>query len=79
MTTKLDSDLPVLDLQKSRTQRIRVSHKFFKGVAYVDIRLWVAHASGEFIPTQQGISLRHEYLAPVIQGLMRAAREVSPP
>jgi len=65
----------VIDVQKSATQRIRIAHRWYKGRRYVDVRLMVADRAGDFVPTRQGISIRPELLASIIQGLMQAARE----
>ncbi|WP_250522915.1 MULTISPECIES: transcriptional coactivator p15/PC4 family protein [unclassified Caballeronia] len=66
----------VIDIQKSPTQRIRVSHRSYKGRQYVDVRLLVVNAAGDFVPTQKGLMVRPELLPQVIQGLTRAAQEV---
>lgn len=70
-----DHDQTVLEVQKSATQRIRISHRWYKGRRYVDVRLVVADRAGEFVPTRQGISLRPELLTQVIQGLMLTSHE----
>lgn len=72
----VDKDRVVMEVQKSATQRIRISHRLYKGRQYVDVRLVVVDAAGEFVPTRQGISVRTELLAQVIQALTLAAREV---
>ncbi|WP_250478693.1 MULTISPECIES: transcriptional coactivator p15/PC4 family protein [unclassified Caballeronia] len=66
----------ILDIQKSATQRIRISHRWFKGRQYVDVRLLVVNAAGDFVPTQKGLMVRPELLPQVIQGLTLAAQEV---
>lgn len=66
----------ILDIKKSPTQRIRVSHRWFKGRQYVDVRLLVVNAAGDFVPTQKGLMVRPELLPQVIQGLTLAAQEV---
>ncbi|WP_250470229.1 MULTISPECIES: transcriptional coactivator p15/PC4 family protein [unclassified Caballeronia] len=65
----------VLDIQKSATQRIRISQRWYKGREYVDIRLLVVNGAGEFVPTQKGLMMRPELLPQVIQGLTLASRE----
>lgn len=69
-------DVIVMEIQKSATQRIRIVHRWYKGRQYVDVRLVVVSAAGEFVPTQKGVMLRPELLPQVIQGLTLAAREV---
>jgi hypothetical protein len=69
------TERPVLDVQKSATQRIRIAHRSYKGRNYVDVRLIVVDRDGAFVPTTQGISIRPELLAQIIQGLTIAARE----
>ncbi|SAK51478.1 hypothetical protein AWB80_01648 [Caballeronia pedi] len=71
----IDNERVVLDIQKSATQRIRISHRWYKGRRYVDIRLLVADRAGDFVPTRQGISVRPELLGQVIQALALAVRE----
>lgn len=72
----VDQDKLVMEVQKIATQRIRISHRSYKGRQYVDIRLVVVDIEGEFVPTRQGIMLRPELLPQVIQGLTLAAQEV---
>ncbi|MDR5853164.1 transcriptional coactivator p15/PC4 family protein [Caballeronia sp. LZ003] len=72
----VDQDKMVMEVQKNATQRVRISHRWYKGRQYVDVRLVVVDMAGEFVPTRQGIMLRPELLAQVIQGLTLAAREV---
>ena len=71
-----DEDIVILDIQKTARQRIRIAHKVFKGVAYVDIRLMVVADNGEYVRTQRGISIRHEQLAQVSQGILLAMRQI---
>ncbi len=73
----IHDDQPVFEVQKNATQRIRIAHRSYKGRNYVDIRLLVVDQVGEYVPTRQGISIRPELLAQVIQGLTLAAREMS--
>ncbi|KWH11562.1 hypothetical protein WT59_00215 [Burkholderia territorii] len=70
-----DNDRTVLEVQKNATQRIRIAHHWHMGRRYVDVRLMVVDRAGEFVPTRQGISIRPELLAQIIQGLTLAARE----
>ncbi|AJX78307.1 PC4/YdbC family ssDNA-binding protein [Burkholderia thailandensis] len=70
-----DSGETIADVQKSATQRIRISHRWYRGRRYVDVRLVVVDRDGDFVPTRQGISIRPELLAQVIQGLLLASRE----
>lgn len=84
MATRVDAakrgapnDIPIIEIQKTARQRIRVAHKAFKGNTYVDVRLYVVDESGEYVPTARGIAIRHEHLAQVIQGLVRASREIA--
>ncbi|MDR5770186.1 MULTISPECIES: transcriptional coactivator p15/PC4 family protein [unclassified Caballeronia] len=72
----VDQDKMVMEVQKNATQRVRISHRWYKGRQYVDVRLVVVDMAGDFVPTRQGIMLRPELLAQVIQGLTLAAREV---
>lgn len=73
--TTQDQNQPVIDVQKSATQRIRIAHRWYKGRRYVDVRLMVVDRAGDFVPTRQGISIRPELLAQLIQGLVLASRE----
>ncbi|SAK67926.1 hypothetical protein AWB80_03369 [Caballeronia pedi] len=71
-----DQDKMVMEIQKNATQRIRISHRWYKGRQYVDVRLVVVDAVGDFVPTQKGLMVRPELLPQVIHGLTMAAREV---
>ncbi|MDR5772904.1 MULTISPECIES: transcriptional coactivator p15/PC4 family protein [unclassified Caballeronia] len=73
----VDQDKMVMEVQKNATQRVRISHRWYKGRQYIDVRLVVVDMAGEFVPTRQGIMLRPELLGQVIQGLSLAAREVA--
>lgn len=67
----------VIDVQKNSSQRIRISHTFYRGKEYVDVRLWAVDEQGNYRPTRQGVSIRPELLADVIQGLMTAGRTIT--
>ncbi|SAL02206.1 hypothetical protein AWB80_08302 [Caballeronia pedi] len=71
----INNERVVLDIQKSATQRIRISHRWYKGREYVDVRLLVVNAASEFVPTQKGLMVRPELLPQVIQGLTLASKE----
>ena len=64
------------EIQKSSTQRLRVEVTEFHGSTYIDLRIWVAAAGGEWKPSGRGVSMRPSQIAQVVQGLLLAARSV---
>lgn len=72
----LDSngDHMIAEIQKNATSRVRISLTFYRGRQYVDARLWVVDQHGKYRPTRQGISLRPDQVAGVVQGLLTAGR-----
>lgn len=65
----------LLDTPKNSREQLRVSVSTFKGRELVHVRGWYADDAGELKPGK-GIALKAEHLAPVIEALQRAAREV---
>ena len=47
MTTK--------DIARNENEVIRIQPKEYKGIDYIDIRIWYKNEAGEFAPTKKGI------------------------
>ncbi len=74
-----DRQRPIFaEIQKSSTQRLRVEVVEFHGSTYVDLRIWVAGAGGEWKPSGRGVSMRPSQIAQIVQGLLLAARAIDP-
>ena len=69
-------DVPVLDLQKSARERLRITHMTFMGKPYIDLRIWYVGETGDYLPSRSGVSIRPEHLAEVVRGLTLAGREL---
>jgi hypothetical protein len=66
---------PLMEIRKSAHEVLRVDVHEYRGRNYVGLRAWYLDgASGEYLPSGRGISLRPECVAEVVQGLMLAAQ-----
>ena len=68
----------LLDLQKNSRERLRVQVKEYKGLTYVDLRVWYIGEDGEFAPSSKGVMLKPCHVVEVAQGLMLASQAVDP-
>jgi hypothetical protein len=63
----------VFEMPKSETEIYRISIRKYKGVSYVDLRIFFSEkATGEFRPTKKGLTFRKEFLSGIAQGLCQA-------
>ncbi|WP_395707961.1 transcriptional coactivator p15/PC4 family protein [Reyranella sp.] len=69
-----NEDILIADIVKNerRGERIRVADRTFKRHRFIDIRLHVANAAGEVIPTGKGIAIPPALLPEVIEALTKA-------
>lgn len=63
----------LLEIQRSRNNRLRIARSVFKGKTYVDVRQYYLADDDSWKPSPKGISLRVEELA----DLARVLREVA--
>lgn len=68
--------LPLLEIQKNSTERLRIEITEYRGVTFVDLRTWYVDGSGDYKPSSKGVTIRPGQVAEVVQGLMLAARAV---
>ena len=77
METGDDKSELIADIEKSPDERIRVKRTVFKGVDYVDIRIYYDASSADepdsWKPTKKGIALKPELVQPLIEALQKAA------
>lgn len=66
----------VKDIEKSPTERIRVSVNEYEGHEYVDCRVWFRNNEGEWLPTKKGITLNLHYAEDVIEALQIADKKL---
>jgi Transcriptional Coactivator p15 (PC4) len=71
MATQQDEIL--LELQRSKAMRLRVSRSEFKGRVYIDVRQYYESEDGSWRPSSKGISLRIDELAEVARAISEAA------
>ena len=62
------------DIEKSGTERVRVSAEEFKGRKYLDIRIYFEGGEGEWKPTKKGVTIQPDKVEEFIE-LVRKARE----
>ena len=70
--------LSFLDLQKNSRERLRVQMKEYKGLTYVDLRVWYVGEDGEYAPSGKGVMLRPCQVVEVAQGLLLAGQAIDP-
>lgn len=67
----------ICEIQKSETEIIRISTSEFKGVPYVDVRIFFKDEnSGEYRPTKKGLTVRQELLHALAEGIFQADQAV---
>jgi len=67
-----------LDLQKNNRERLRIQVKEYKGLTYVDLRVWFVAEDGEYAPSSKGVMLKPSHVVEVAQGLLLACQAVDP-
>ncbi len=83
MHTKLVQDLKGLSImskeniieqvQKNSNEVYRISEKEYEGYKFIDVRIYyMDKSSGEWKPTRKGISLMHDKVPGVIEGILKA-------
>jgi len=45
------------EFEKNKLETVRVYRKMFKGIEYIDIRIWTLTKNGDIIPTPKGITI----------------------
>ena len=67
----------IRDIDKGAGEIIRVEISEFKGKSYLNIRIWYTDRdSGEYKPTQKGISIRPELFGALKDALLAAEGEI---
>lgn len=64
----------IAEIQKNATSRVRVSLTYYRGRQCVDVRLWSTGQNHDYHPPRQGVTLRPDQVASVLQGLQIAGR-----
>lgn len=78
MTTAARTPTSFLDLQKNARERLRIQVKEYKGLTYVDLRVWFAAEDGEYVPSSKGVMLKSGHVVEVAQGLLIASQAANP-
>jgi hypothetical protein len=68
----------ICDIQRTGSERLRVSIGEYRGRTNIDLRVWFTDESGVYKPSSKGVSIRPTHIAEVIQALMLAARAIDP-
>ncbi|WP_343661085.1 transcriptional coactivator p15/PC4 family protein [Ralstonia sp.] len=74
MTAAAPTATSFLDLQKNAHQRLRIHVKEYKGLTYVDLRVWFVGENGEYAPSSKGVMLKPSHVVEVAQGLLLASQ-----
>lgn len=67
-----------LDLTKNSRERLRVQVKQYRGLTYVDLRIWYVGDNGEYAPSNKGVMLKPCQVVEVAQGLLLAGQAIAP-
>jgi len=67
----------IRDIEKGNGEIFRVEVSEFKGVKYLNIRVWYTDKeSGEYKPTQKGIAIKPELYPQLKEALAEAEKEL---
>jgi hypothetical protein len=61
--------IPVHTLQKNNREQVRISLNEYKGVEYIDIRIFY-QAKDEFKPTRRGVTVPKRLYPELLQGMI---------
>lgn len=64
--------IPIYTISKSGSEEIRISLNEFRGLTYIDLRVFYRSPKG-FLPTKKGITLKREHAPDLIQGIAELA------
>ncbi|MGA3845976.1 transcriptional coactivator p15/PC4 family protein [Ralstonia nicotianae] len=74
MSTAATDPLSFLDIQKNSRERLRIQVKEYKGLSYVDLRVWFVGGDGTYAPSSKGVMLKPCHVVEVAQGLLLASQ-----
>jgi len=57
------------EVQKNTQEKIRVEKREYKGREFVDVRTYYLDDSGEWKPTQKGVTFRPDQLEEIVEAL----------
>lgn len=69
--TQVNSEI-IADVQRSETEVIRISTREYKGVPYVDLRIFFKDKTGEYRPTKKGLTVRKEQIHEIAKAVCLA-------
>jgi len=64
--------MKVGDIERSATERVRVSTEEFKGRKYLDIRIYFENEEGEWKPTKKGVTIQPDKIDALIELVKKA-------
>ena len=68
-------NIPVIEIRKNSITIIRIAMREYRGKSFVDIRQFYENDSGEYKPTQKGITLSPEKLSELIEALHKIKKQ----
>ena len=72
----IKENTPVIDISKNSITIIRIATREYNDKSFVDIRQFYKDDSGEYKPTQKGITLSPEKLSELIEALHKIEKQV---
>jgi len=67
----------IADVTRSETEVIRISKREFKGVLYLDLRVFFKDKAGEYRPTKKGLTIKKDQVHEVAQAVSIAEERMA--
>ncbi|CAL8474550.1 transcriptional coactivator p15/PC4 family protein [Caballeronia sp. S22] len=67
-----------LDLRKSKSERLRVHVRSYRGSMFIDLRAWYVGEDGEYRPSGKGVTLQPDQVPEITRALFLAGQSFDP-
>ncbi len=78
MTAPATDRMPIMDIARSDSERLRVTVSQYRGRTFIDLRVWYSAEGGEYKPSGKGVTIRPNQVPEILQGLRLAAEAIDP-
>lgn len=68
------TDIAVAEIPKNSSSDIRVAIRSFRGVTFIDVRIYARSRYDEFVATPKGVGFQPHLLPAIISALQKAER-----
>ncbi|KAK43625.1 hypothetical protein BG58_31340 [Caballeronia jiangsuensis] len=77
-TAKESHGTQFLDLRKSKSERLRVHVRSYRGRVFIDLRAWYVGEDGEYRPSGKGVTLQPDQVPEITRALFLAGQSFDP-